>query len=47
MRAHAPVCHALGRLLWREDEGFAKFTAVGNELFEQLEAELHTKRTAA
>lgn len=30
-----------------EDEGIAKFTASGKELFEQLEAELHTKRTAA
>jgi transaldolase len=30
-----------------EDEGIAKFTASGNELFEQLEAELHTKHTAA
>ena len=30
-----------------EDEGIVKFTASGNELFEQLEAELHAKRTAA
>lgn len=30
-----------------EDEGIAKFTASGNELFEQLQAELHTTRTAA
>ncbi|WP_443068997.1 transaldolase family protein [Streptomyces sp. NBC_01278] len=29
-----------------EDEGIAKFTASGNELFEQLDAELHTTRTA-
>lgn len=30
-----------------EDEGIAKFTASGNELFEQLEAELHARRIAA
>ncbi|MDQ1006089.1 transaldolase [Streptomyces sp. V4I23] len=30
-----------------EDEGIAEFTASGNELFEQLEAELHPRRTAA
>jgi transaldolase len=30
-----------------EDEGIAKFTASGNELFEQLDTELHTKRAAA
>lgn len=31
----------------REQPHIAKFTASGNELFEQLEAELHAKRTAA
>ncbi len=30
-----------------EDEGIAKFTASGNELFEQLDAELQAKRPAA
>ncbi|MFF5973463.1 transaldolase [Streptomyces sp. NPDC012769] len=30
-----------------EDEGIATFTASGNELFEQLDTELHTKRAAA
>ncbi|PJJ05897.1 transaldolase [Streptomyces sp. 2333.5] len=30
-----------------EDEGISKFTASGNELFEQLNTELHTKRAAA
>ncbi|MFI2370736.1 transaldolase [Streptomyces sp. NPDC018833] len=30
-----------------EDEGIAKFTASGNELFEQLEAELHPRPPAA
>ncbi|MFG2196815.1 transaldolase [Streptomyces sp. NPDC048639] len=30
-----------------EDEGISKFTASGNELFEQLDAELHTERPAA
>ncbi|MFF3399491.1 transaldolase [Streptomyces sp. NPDC002659] len=29
-----------------EDEGITKFTASGNELFEQLASELHTKRAA-
>lgn len=30
-----------------EDEGIATFTASGNELFEQLDTELHTERAAA
>ncbi|WP_308369416.1 MULTISPECIES: transaldolase family protein [unclassified Streptomyces] len=30
-----------------EEEGIAKFTASGNELFEQLDAALHRKRPAA
>ncbi|GCB44871.1 transaldolase [Streptomyces sp. NL15-2K] len=30
-----------------EDEGIAKFTASGNELFEQLDTELHIRRPAA
>jgi transaldolase len=30
-----------------EDEGISTFTASGNELFEQLDTELHTQRAAA
>lgn len=36
--------HDVVRVL--ENEGIAKFTASGTELFEQLEVELHTKRSA-
>ncbi|MFE9443410.1 hypothetical protein ACFYO2_31490 [Streptomyces sp. NPDC006602] len=30
-----------------EEEGISTFTASGNELFEQLDTELNTKRAAA